>query len=191
MKPSSESATSPTTIPSRISGRPVCPDGVRPLRTHERVALFGAFDFEAAPLPGDPEHIRVLGDWRARNIRGARLPAFGGRPARVVGVHRLLVERIESLFNAWAVDDLLGDIASWNGSYNPRFIRGSTVKLSNHAWGTAFDLNVAQNPLGKSGAAWGEVGCVWRLVPRAVEFGFYWGGWFAARPDAMHWEAFR
>ena len=186
------SASAPaTTTPNPGISRPVCPDGIKPLSTAERVALFGAFDFEAAPLPGDPEHVKVLGDWRQRNIRGAHLPAFGGRAARVVGVHVKIAGRLEQLFRDWARDGLLGDIVKWNGAYNPRFIRGSTTRLSNHAWGTACDVNAAQNPLHDPGAAWGEAGCVWRLVPRAVEHGFYWGGWFKDRPDGMHFEAFR
>ena len=190
MTQSNENATQKPQ-PSPTVSRPLCPDNVHPLSTHDRVALFGAFDYVADPLPGNREHVKVLGAWRARNIRGARLPAFGGKPPRVAGVHRLLVERVESLFAAWAKDDLLSDIVSWNGSYNPRFIRGSTVKLSNHAWGSAFDLNVAANRLGTLGAVAGEPGCVWRLVPRAVEHGFLWGGWFAHRCDPMHFEAYR
>lgn len=191
MKPSNESAQQATTTPSPIISRPVCPADVHPLSTHDRVALFGAFDYEAAPLPGDKEHVKVLGDWRKRNIRGARLPAFAGRPARVVGVNVKIAGRLEQLFRDWARDDLLGDIVRWNGAYNPRFIRGSTTRLSNHAWGAAFDLNAAQNPLGSDGAVWGQPGCVWRLVPRALEHGFYPGGFFAHRQDWMHFEAFR
>ena len=191
MTQSNESATPAPTTPSPTISRPVCPADVHPLSPQARVALFGAFDFEAAPLPGDKEHVKVLGDWRKRNIRGAHLPAFGGRAARVVGVHVKIAERLEALFRAWAEDDLLGDILKWNGAYNPRFIRGSVTRLSNHAWGTAFDLNAAQNPLGSDGAVWGQPGCVWRLVPRALEQGFYPGGFFARRQDWMHFEAFR
>ena len=191
MKPSNESAQPPKPTPSPTISRPVCPADVHPLSPQARARCFGAFDFEAAPLPGDKEHVKVLGDWRKRNIRGAHLPAFGGRAARVVGVHVKIAGRLEALFRAWAEDDLLGDIVRWNGAYNPRFIRGSVTRLSNHSFGSAFDLNAAQNPLRDPGASWGEVGCVWRLVPRAFEQGFYWGGWFKGRPDGMHFEAFR
>jgi hypothetical protein len=192
VKPNNASAKpTATTTPSLDISRPVCPEGVKPLSTADRVALFGRFDFEAAPLPGDKEHVRVLGDWAKRNIRGARLPAFGGRAARVVGVHTKLVERVESLFQVLAENDLLGDIVSWNGAYNPRFIRGSTTRLSNHAWGSAFDISAAQNPLGKPGATWGQPGCVWRIVPIALAHGLYWGGWFHSRLDDQHFEAFR
>jgi len=183
--------TPATTTPNPGISRPVCPDGIKPLSTAERVALFGHFDYEADPIPGDPEHVKVLGDWRAKNIAGARLPAFGGKPARVVGVHVKLVERVESLFQTLAENDLLGDIVSWNGSYNPRFIRGSTVKLSNHAWGTACDINAPQNRLGTEGATWGQPGCVWRIVPIALAHGFFWGGWFRSRLDDQHFESFR
>ena len=191
MKPSNESATPATTTPSPIISRPVCPEGVKPLSTADRVALFGHFDYEAAPLPGDPEHVKVLGDWRKRNIRGAHLPAFGGHAARVVGVHTKLVERVESLFQVLAENDLLKDIVSWNGAYNPRFKRGSTTSLSAHSWGSALDLNVATNRLGTQGAEWGEAGCLWRIVPIALAHGAMWGGWFKGRCDPMHLEFYR
>jgi hypothetical protein len=69
-----------------------------------------------------------------------------------------------------------------------RFIRCSTSSLSNHAFGTAFDINADQNPLGHQPALPGEPGCVFELVPIAHKFGFYWGGHFKDRRDGMHFE---
>jgi hypothetical protein len=71
----------------------------------------------------------------------------------------------------------------------PRFIRGSRSVLSNHAYGSAFDINAAWNPLGATPADVDEKGSVIELVPLAHEFGFYWGGHFNSRPDGMHFEA--
>lgn len=59
---------------------------------------------------------------------------------------------------------------------------------SNHAWGTAFDINVPWNGLGATPALVGARGSVRKLVPLANEHGFYWGGHFNGRPDGMHFE---
>ncbi len=83
---------------------------------------------------------------------------------------------------------LMDRVLAWGGSYAPRFIRGSTSVLSNHAFGSAFDINVANNPLGAEPAYPTQKGCVFDLVPLAHEHGFYWGGHFASRRDGMHFE---
>jgi hypothetical protein len=82
-------------------------------------------------------------------------------------------------------------VLTWEGSFAPRFVRGSNVTLSNHAWGTAFDINYAWNTLGAQPALRGQKGSVRELVPIANEFGFYWGGHFKGRADGMHFEVAR
>jgi hypothetical protein len=70
-----------------------------------------------------------------------------------------------------------------------RFIRCSNSSLSNHAFGTAFDINADENQLGSQPALPSEPGCVFELVPIAHKFGFYWGGHFTPpRRDGMHFE---
>src|SRR5512133_3895662 len=70
-----------------------------------------------------------------------------------------------------------------------RVAAGCTI-LSNYAWGTAFDINVAWNRLGTVPALRGERGSVRELVPLANAHGFYWGGHFSRR-DGMHFEVTR
>ncbi len=77
---------------------------------------------------------------------------------------------------------------NWAGSYVPRFIRGSRTTLSNHAFGTAFDINTRENALGAIPALVGKHGSVRKLVPLANQHGFYWGGHFKSRKDGMHFE---
>ena len=55
----------------------------------------------------------------------------------------------------------------------PRFVRGSTTSLSNHAFGSAFDINVPFNRLGARPALVGQKGSVRRLVKTAHRHGFY------------------
>ena len=64
------------------------------------------------------------------------------------------------------------------------------LTLSNHAWGTAFDINAALNPRGTVPVFRGQPGSVRELVPRANDLGFYWGGHFSRR-DGMHFEVAR
>jgi len=83
---------------------------------------------------------------------------------------------------------LLSKIFTWDGSFVPRFQRGSTTKLSNHAFGSAFDINAAFNPLGALPPLIEQKGSVRELVEIANANGFYWGGHFDSRKDGMHFE---
>jgi hypothetical protein len=98
--------------------------------------------------------------------------------------------QVQMLFRAWEDAGLRNRLLTWAGGFVPRFVRGSRTTLSNHAWGTAFDVNVAWNARGAMPALRGEKGSVRELVPIANDFGFYWGGHFSRR-DGMHFEAAR
>lgn len=75
-----------------------------------------------------------------------------------------------------------------NWGYAERPIRGSSTTLSNHASGTAIDLNAPQHPLGRRDT----------FTPAQVRsireiLGFCagvvrWGGDYSGRPDEMHFE---
>lgn len=83
--------------------------------------------------------------------------------------------------------------------YNFRNVRGASAKLSNHASGTAIDLNPEKHPL-ESGANTGvdEFGAkavgtvpaakVAALRAKAAELGLRWGGDYPGRKDEMHFE---
>jgi hypothetical protein len=75
-----------------------------------------------------------------------------------------------------------------NGAFVLRFIRGRTSTLSNHAYGSAFDINADETPLGARPRLVGQRGATRELVPLANKWGFYWGGHFGSRPDGMHFE---
>jgi hypothetical protein len=49
-------------------------------------------------------------------------------------------------------EKLIEEIKSFDGCFNPRYIRGLEFKkiLSNHAYGIALDFNAVDNPLGKT-----------------------------------------
>lgn len=104
--------------------------------------------------------------------------------------HRLAAKPILTLWQEWENLGLLNRIENWAGCFVPRTIRGIPNALSNHAFGTAFDINSISNGLRKMPPAVGEPGSVRELVPTALKLGFYWGGHFG-RKDGMHFELVR
>jgi hypothetical protein len=100
----------------------------------------------------------------------------------------VVVPHFEALLEDWDRQGLLGLILTWDGDYYPRFIRGSRTNLSNHSYGSAFDINREYNRLGATPALAGERGSVRELVQLANKHGFYWGGHYNHRKDGMHFE---
>lgn len=72
--------------------------------------------------------------------------------------------------------------------YACRLIRGSTTTVSNHASGTAADVDASKHPLGKTGTwPWAQVLKIrWRLL--AFKGCVRWGGDYKNRVDSMHFE---
>lgn len=169
---------------------PAPPDFEPVVRKEEKDKLFGKFEFRPKPLRGNRENIEILGDWEKENIVTVTLPA-GSRLSRngivTTRFHKAGAAQLKSLWEEWQEDGLLDRILTFDGAFVPRFQRNSSTTLSNHSWGTAFDINAAQNPLGAEPARPGQPGCVYELVPAALRNGFYWGGHFS-RKDGMHFE---
>jgi hypothetical protein len=157
-----------------------------------RHELFGQFEYRPAPTATEPGGIRILGTWQRQNMRKVSVPQLAGLPGANsrgdVFFHRAGVEPLLRTFAQWEEAGLLHLLLSWAGSFNPRFIRGSTSVLSNHAFGTAFDINAPWNPLGARPKLVGQTGSVRELVPIAQDNGFAWGGHYDGRPDGMHFE---
>ena len=160
-----------------------------------RAAVFGKFAYRPDPTPDNPENITITDDWESKNIVRfdlAQLAGIKGASSKgTVRCHRLIAEQLKALWAEWQTAGLRPLVKTWDGMYVPRFIRGSTTVLSNHAFGSAFDINYPWNKLGVRPALAGAAGSVRELVPIANKHGFYWGGHFASRPDGMHFEAGR
>ena len=78
-----------------------------------------------------------------------------------------------------------GALDDWGYAF--RNVRGVPGKLSNHASGTAIDLNATQHPLGKVGTFPAEK--IPMIKALSKKYGLIWGGsesW--KRRDEMHWE---
>lgn len=166
-----------------------------PLPGADREKLFGKFSYVSAPIPSNPEAIRITDGWADKNISRVSIPQLAGISGAPKGgtiqIHSSLVPQLTKMFAAWEEASLLSSLLTWDGSWVPRFSRGSRSYLSNHSWGSAFDINVRWNGLGVRPALIGERGSVRELVEIAYEHGFYWGGWFSRRPDGMHFEAYK
>lgn len=158
----------------------------------QRQSLFGPLEFISAPTAKNPEAIKITNNFEAQHIVSINIPQLVGVPGAPGGVtkfHRLAQKQFVSLWAAWDAAGLVKTILSYDGDYVPRFIRGKAQQqiLSNHAFGTAFDINAKWNAFGAEPATWGQKGCVYELVDIASAHGFYWGGFFSHR-DGMHFE---
>ncbi len=164
--------------------------------------LFGAFRFRYSPTPSRPQRIEILDDWVADNIVMVSIPQLVGMVDRQsatprlmtngeVRCHRLAAPRILALFSAWETVGLTDRLLYYVGCFNPRLKRGTTnpvrANLSNHSWGSAFDVNSEENWIGRPDAIIGARGCLRELVQIANDEGFYWGGHFGNK-DGMHFE---
>lgn len=167
------------------------PTDLAPASLALRQKLFGAFQFTPAPSPGNPEGIKILGTWTKDNIVTVTVPQLvgvtGAHPRGLVSFHKKATPQLLALFAGWEAAGLMHHVLTYAGTWNPRFVRGSRTSLSNHAWGTAIDLNAQWNGLKMRPALKGAKGSVRELVPLAVRLGFWWGGWFE-RQDGMHFE---
>lgn len=157
--------------------------------TAERQRIFGKFEYKSFQGTDD---IQILGNWEKENIIKVHIPQLKNVKGFVskdlhIRFHKLAAEQLQALWQEWEDKGLLHFVKTYAGSYVPRFIRGSRTTLSNHAFGTAFDINVAWNGLGVVPALVGQTGSVRELVPIAHKHGFYWGGHFT-RKDGMHFE---
>lgn len=138
-------------------------------------------------------------EWSLAHMREVMIPQLAEYGIRhSVTFHYKAAAKAVALWAEWDRRGLLNEIDSWDGSWVTRFKRqNGTIaerlakvpqlnefNLSNHAWGTAFDINAALYPLGTKHVTLGYL----ELVPVAEALGWAWGGNFKVRPDPMHWE---
>lgn len=161
----------------------------KPLLTDaQKHEVFGQFSFVANPQPDEPGNVLIKGDWQKKNIIKVAVPQLQGIAGTPnMWFHRIGALQVQKLWASWEDAGFLHLTLTWGGTFNPRFIRGSKTKLSQHAFGSAFDINMSWNGLGATPALTGQKGSVRELVEIANHHGFYWGGHFS-RKDGMHFE---
>lgn len=176
---------------------PPKPDFPPLYNTAARQRVFGKFEYSHTPTKRNKEKITVHGNWAAKNIVKVVIPQLKGvrrykldgdvLTSGIMHFHHRAVPQLKALWQAWEAQGLRDLILTYGGSYVARYVRGSTRTLSNHAFGTAFDINIGWNRLGHEPAPKGTLGSVVELVSIANDYGFYWGGHFKRR-DGMHFE---
>jgi hypothetical protein len=154
---------------------------------------FGEFEWDDADYKKvrDKDAIVIRGSWEAENITYVSIPQVKGVPGGMGGsimFNKKAASQLKNLCTAWEECGFLSKVLNVWG-YVARYQRNSKHgAISNHAFGTAFDINTDQNKLGHPPAPLGEYGCVREMVEVAHKFGFYWGGHFGLRQDGMHFE---
>lgn len=155
---------------------------------------WGRVEYVHAPTEDNPEHIRITNSFESDNIVRVDIPQLRGvegtRGRTTIRWNARARAQLVALWQSWENAGLLPLVKTWAGSYVPRLKRGGTT-LSNHALGTAFDINVAWNGLGRVPARVYTRGSVRELVELANQQGFFWGGHYTHRPDGMHFEVVR
>jgi hypothetical protein len=159
--------------------------------TAAREAIWGRFEF-VDDSTNDPDGVRITDGWDHNNIGMAPIPELSGLTRGTVQFNKKCHKQLQGLWADWARYGMRRHILVWDGSFNPRYMRKASHTrdhLSNHAWGTAFDINAKWNPLGAMPVPLGQHGSVKDLVEIAHKWGFFWGGHFGShRWDGMHFE---
>ena len=136
-------------------------------------AAVGSFSYRANPdgtVTPDPS-------WVAAKITTEVMPIIG----RVTG-NRVMLPQLRAALNEIVALKLSSSIYHYDGCYVPRFIAHDPSKgLSFHTFGTAIDLNAADNQRGGPGKMDRRVVAIFK------KWGFAWGGdWNYT--DPMHFE---
>jgi hypothetical protein len=160
-------------------------------RNNQRAKELGSYEWVAT---GPNGAVKILGNWVEHNIVTVDVPQLARfrNGNSKVRFHKRAAEQFKRLWAAWENAGLLDRIITYDGDFVPRVMRSNNRVLSNHAYGTAFDINAKWNWIYKVAALYGEKGCVRELVPLANAHGFYWGGHWnydgKGASDGMHFE---
>jgi hypothetical protein len=142
--------------------------------TKELISIYGD------PLKNqDAFEAKYMTFWEVPNDISEAIPIL---PKRIY-CHKLLVNPLERTFNRLIDKGLHFEIKTFDGCYNPRYIRGSKTIPSRHAWGLAIDMNAAWNKLGQSEPSWSE-----DFIEAWRDENWTFGGNWLARPDPMHFQ---
>ena len=134
-------------------------------------------EFSARPMPDGS--LQIDPRWVKTNIARERVPLIGHATC-----HRLLFPQLRGAMRALIDAGLAYEInaGDFGGCYAPRFIDWDpSGRVSHHAWGIGFDVNVQENLFGT------KPDQDPRVVEIVEDWGFTWGGrWLV--PDGMHFE---
>lgn len=125
--------------------------------------------------------------WKEKYIVSVKVPGIPNLGA--MRLHKRIAPQFEAFFKAAIAKGLANKVVNYQGAFTARTITNNQSRLSNHALGTAIDINTEQNGYGAQPAARGAHGSLSEFADYCVDFGLYWGGWYERNKDAMHFEA--
>ena len=174
-------APRPTTVPARRLAYPLALAALAVVV----VLAWGVFRPGSDDRPEEVPEGATQNGWEGiEDSEDPRLVSFPWVTGQVRdGDVAVVLAHVAERFNA-EVEPI--DVASsWGWAYRP--VRGHDEGLSNHASGTAIDLNAPLHPLGSSGTFTDDQVARLRAILDEVAPTVAWGGDFD-RPDEMHIE---
>jgi D-alanyl-D-alanine carboxypeptidase-like protein len=128
--------------------------------------------------------------WAAAHIVEVTIPEFDSLQIGGTSVHfhARVAPQFRAFFKAVDVKGLKSLLLTQAGAYFSRTKTGHRDALSNHALGTAIDINAPWNGYGAAPARRGTTGSLAPLADFCADFGLYWGGWYSGNKDGMHFE---
>lgn len=151
------------------------------------VERYGAIDFATKYWPEKRKWIQMLeipeGWFPNWKVLDTKMPVK--HIAANVDIHGPLLAALKALKDRGLSEKLL----TFDGCFNIRMARGSKTFFSAHSYGLAVDLNAKWNPMGSTHT---QFHAMPGFVQCFTDAGFFWGGNFSKRPDAMHftWSGF-
>lgn len=149
--------------------------GLKPARQTTMLSLLGSPGENLSDACQQPTNRTLVNLLTLGNLGIFRV--FGLKPA---------VADLEHIFEAIrSQEPEVFDSLGYSGMLCTRLVRGSSSIISNHAWGTAIDLNL-DGRLDSVGDDQVQQGLA-LIAPIFNQHGWYWGAGFG-REDAMHFE---
>lgn len=115
---------------------------------------------------------------------------YEGKPIKAIQFHRkaagALKAALDEIWETCGRNQATVDryrLSHYSGAYNPRKVRGSDTKWSNHAYGAAIDLDADHNGFNTGRGTMPEF-----AVAAFKRQGALWGGDYRVRTDPMHFE---
>ena len=145
------------------------------------VEKYGAIDFASRYWPDQKKHMGML------EIPSTWFPNWvvAGTKIQVKHIYcnndmnRPLFYALQSI----SAEGLGGELHTFDGCFNIRAVRGSS-SFSLHSYGLALDIYAARNPMSYIlRTTFSD-----RFIKCFKEQGFYWGGDWKGRKDAMHFS---
>ncbi|MBT9555373.1 MAG: M15 family metallopeptidase [Myxococcales bacterium] len=172
---------------------PAKPSGIE-YKTLDKDPTYGAeFDYDWTAggcfnTACTQKHITITtAKWEATYIKALAVEGIPNLTS--VKLHKRVVPQFKAFFKAIVKKGLTGNVTSYAGAFTKRTITNKDTVRSNHALGTAIDINAPENAYGTKGADRGAKGSVRELADFCADFGLYWGGWYSKSKDLMHFEA--